>query len=113
MQITLFAKSSSGNEPYRVDFIQEDGLLSVRCNCAAGVWGQLCKHKTQLLANDDDMLYDPNQREPLNQVAEWVANSQYQKVLAELRESEEDIERAKRKYKAMKIKLATIITEGM
>jgi len=30
--------------------------LKVRCNCKAGIFGQLCKHKTRLLAGDTSII---------------------------------------------------------
>jgi len=60
-KITLLAKSSSGDEPYFVDFLLKHGSLSVHCSCKAGEYGQLCKHKLALVTCDESMLYDKEQ----------------------------------------------------
>jgi uncharacterized Zn finger protein len=54
MDVTIFAKSSSQNRsPYNVNFIVVDGMLRIHCSCPAGIYGQLCKHRTALIEGDN------------------------------------------------------------
>jgi len=63
MNITILAKSSSQpGTPYSVNFIIDDGKLHVYCSCPAGIYGQLCKHKTAFIEGDNNMLYDISQQ---------------------------------------------------
>jgi hypothetical protein len=71
MKVTLAAISSSGNGTYSVDFLTNDeGKLSVFCDCPAGEWGKFCKHKWRLLHGDESMLADQTQIDDLQKVAE-------------------------------------------
>jgi len=70
MNISIKAKSSSGDGFYTVDFFVKEDVLSVLCDCPAGEWGKFCKHKWQLLNGDQDMLADPEQAEKLLPITE-------------------------------------------
>ena len=71
MKIAIKAVSSSGNGTYSVDFqIDDEGKLSVFCDCPAGEWGKFCKHKWRLLHGDESMLADQSLIDDLQKVAE-------------------------------------------
>jgi len=58
MEINIHVKSSSHpDKPYKVLFLHKDGKVSVLCDCPAGEWGKLCKHKLALIGKDTKMLY--------------------------------------------------------
>ena len=65
VNISIKAKSSSGDSFYTVEFITKDDILSVFCDCPAGEWGKFCKHKWQLLNGDETMLASTDQRSQL------------------------------------------------
>ena len=112
--IVLFAKSSSRDEPYSVKFtLSEDGSLSVWCDCRAGEFGQLCKHKRALAPNDPSMLYDKSQIEELAQVNEWVQTTDYAEMIGEIIATEKEIERSKKILKNAKAKLARHMRDGI
>jgi len=116
MQIILLAKSSSQPEPYSVTFNWNNNKLSVFCNCPAGEIGQLCKHKTALLANESDILYDSKQKNQLDKISVWVQSSSLPKLLLQLKEAELEkdriIEKAKKDFSALKHKIARLLNEG-
>lgn len=113
-KIVLFAKSSSKDEPYNVTFTQaEDGNVTVWCDCRAGEFGQLCKHKRALAFNDPSMLYDKSQVEELRQVNEWIKDTAYSEMISEIIKIEKDIEKAKRGLKNEKAKLARYMRDGI
>lgn len=62
--IKLKAKSSSGKY-YLVTFEMSD-KIKVSCNCNAGIFGKLCKHKTGLLIGDRSFLYDSREKQSLS-----------------------------------------------
>ena len=111
MKISIKAKSSSG-DPYSVDFIFREGRLFVFCNCPAGIWTKLCKHKRRLLSNDASMLFAPDLIEDLDRVQEWAEKTKFPQMLHDLREMEKEAERLKRKVKSMKEKVAKTMKVG-
>ncbi|MGB5831086.1 MAG: hypothetical protein WBG92_03740 [Thiohalocapsa sp.] len=61
------AKSSS-EEPYLVEFILDGSQLTVFCDCRAGIYRKLCKHKTELLAGDAGRLFDESEQPVLEKI---------------------------------------------
>lgn len=112
MKISIRAKSSSGDEPYIVDFIKENGLLSVFCNCTAGDWGKFCKHKWQVLSGDRSMLYSPEDEEKLQQVEEWVSESSFSSLYVDVNELEEQVAQLKARIKKAKKDAEKKMREG-
>lgn len=74
MNYILQAKSSSG-EPYQVEINENNELLTIHCNCPAGKWGKMCKHKINLLKGDVEYLYDLNEVEKLKEIEIRVKKS--------------------------------------
>lgn len=113
MKITLQAKSSS-DAPYAVDFLVEGGKLVVHCNCKAGIYGGICKHKTELLAGDASRLYDPEQAEDLKRIQDVLAGSlDLQDVAVALAAAEKVIQEKQTEVKALKKRLAALLVEGI
>jgi hypothetical protein len=113
MEIRLRATSSSG-EPYTVDFMIQDGRLSVRCNCRAGLFGQLCKHKTELIAGDASRLFDDSDRSKLRDLSTMIANApKVLQVASEIAESERIIRQEQAKLKKIKKQFAARLKEGI
>lgn len=92
MNISIKAKSSSGDSFYTVDFFVKEDVLSVLCDCPAGEWGKFCKHKWQLLNGDQDMLADPEQAEKLLPITKLAA----EKGVGNLYKDVEDLEAQKK-----------------
>ena len=112
MKITILVKSSGG-DPYSVDFVFKNDRLTVFCNCKAGIFGQICKHKLSLLSNDTSMLFEPDQAGKLSRAMELIEKTQYPQLVDELRAKERDSERAKREVKKAKVLLAKVMKEGL
>jgi len=110
--IILSAKSSSGDS-YDVTFVKKNETLSVSCDCQAGVYGKLCKHKLRLLLGDESMLYDPDQVCDLTIIRQWVIQSEYDKFLSEYTATIDAIEEAKRIEIAIRHKLERVLRAGI
>ncbi len=113
MNITLLAKSSSEGL-YNVDFKEVNGLLTVWCNCRAGKFGNLCKHKRQLLNGDEKMLVDQSQAielEAVNKLAiERNLGNLYKEVDAQELAKKEFIKKQKKiKGKVKKVLLENVV----
>ena len=73
--IKIKAKSSTGGFYEVVSEIEDK--IKVNCNCEAGKYGKLCKHKIGLLSGDVNMLYDPKEKSKLEQLSSIVEKSMY------------------------------------
>ena len=67
MIIKLAAKGS-GAKPYSVEFAIDGGTLTAHCNCQAGTFGNICKHKTELLAGKASRLANESELDSLTQL---------------------------------------------
>ena len=112
MKISLIVKSSSTDATYTVDFTLENDRLLIVCNCPAGMWGKLCKHKLKLLSKDKSILCGKHQEVQFKKVVAWVEKSPYPNLLKELAKMEVEVEAAKNKLRGMQEKLARIMKEG-
>jgi uncharacterized Zn finger protein len=112
-EIVLFAKASSRDKPYIVTFTFNNSTLSIWCDCPAGEWGKLCKHKLSLATNNETMLYEENQVELLQKAYEWVKNSELPEAIEEIKLLENELENVKKKLKKAKTKLAGFMKDGV
>jgi hypothetical protein len=111
-EIHLKAKSSSGGA-YDVTFRNEGGLLVVSCPCKAGIYGNLCKHKTQLLNGEESILYNRDDAPALQEVRKWVNQSSYANLLAEYDSLKKHIEDAKEKEGKLRHRIEKMLVEGI
>ena len=113
MKISIKAKSSSG-DPYTVDFLIEKNKLSVFCDCQAGKFGQLCKHKTELIAGDQSRLFDESEVSKLKELETIIPQApELKNIAAQIAESEKIIRREQSKVKKVKKEFATKLKEGI
>lgn len=113
MIITLQAKSS-GDKPYTVDFLVEGGKLTVHCDCKAGIFGKICKHKTELLANDASRLYDPGQAGDLERIQDILAGNPVLHDIAEaIAAGEKAVRERQAEVKTLKKRFATLLDKGV
>ena len=110
INIRLKAKSSSG-EFYEVVFEIEE-KIKVNCNCEAGKYGKLCKHKIGLLSGDISLLYDSKEKSKFEELILYVERSTYLNLLDELNHAETVVENAKKEVKKLKNKLELSLKEG-
>jgi len=99
MNHVILVKRNAGGS-YNVEFIKEKGRLRVRCNCAAGSVGQICRHKRALIAGNARTLFQPGQAKLLNEILAWpemrilAARAQnYEQELSELELKMSDLQK--------------------
>lgn len=109
--IVLKAKSSSG-EPYDVLFEIGENIM-VRCNCKAGIFGKLCKHKIGLLAGDEKILSDPSQINKLKELMEVIRKSEYPTIETGLYEAKKAVDMAKKAEAKIKRSVEAALKEGI
>ena len=116
MKATILAISSSGGS-YNVDFEVHDGGVAVRCSCAAGEIGQVCKHKLGMIKGVAATLFNPAQLPELEAVRAWTQFAslrsrieRYEKELAAL-----EVEKAavSKKEKSTKAQMARELSTGI
>lgn len=113
MKISIKAKSSS-NDPYTVDFLINDNKLSVFCNCRAGTFRQLCKHKTELISGDQSRLFDESEVAKMKEIETALSKApEIGKTAGEIAESEKIIRREQAKLKKIKKEFSIKLKEGV
>lgn len=111
-QANILAKNESGEDPFRVIFLLEDGKLRITCDCPDGRKGLLCNHKVRLASNDFLMLERPNQRRRLLEAHVWVIESELSDYLLKLLQMEGEGETEDTAYWELKEKIAHMMKEG-
>ena len=99
--IEILAKSSSGN-PYTVRFYLEENEISAFCSCPAGDNRKLCKHVKRIIAGDDSILFESNQKNIFLKISSHLERTSIPILLSELNESEILLENAQKNVKKAK-----------
>lgn len=112
MKISFQAKSS-GKNPYTVDFLLDENKMSVFCDCQSGVFGKLCKHKTELIAGDKSRLFDESDEDKLDEVCDLIdSSSELSSLAAYIIEQEKIIKQEQSKLKRIKKNLEEALRKG-
>jgi hypothetical protein len=105
MDEITFLVQGSASEPYTVQFKKSGNNLSAYCTCPAGAVGQICKHRMRILDGDTEGIVSGNETE-VAKAASWLAGSNVEAAMLELRASETRLEAAQKEVSALKKKLA-------
>lgn len=100
-----FLVKGSGKEPYEVIFIKDGASLTAICNCPAGTYGNFCKHRISILEGDGKAIASDNAGK-VAAVVEWLAGTDVDTALKELRLAEKTPDPEKTALNAAKRKLA-------
>lgn len=103
-ELTLHVKGSS-SDPYELTFIKDGDSLTALCNCPAGTFANLCKHRVAILDGDSSAVVDDDGGKS-GIVVEWLAGTDVEAALAEMREVEAQADASKPDLMAAKRKLA-------
>ncbi len=113
MKISIKAKSSS-DEPYTVDFFIADKKIAVFCSCRAGIYGQLCKHKRELISGVKSRLFDESGAVKLKELEAVLSIApELRKTVEKIVELEKNIRREQAKLKKIKKEFAGKLKEGI
>lgn len=105
MKEITFLVQGSAADPYRVQFRKDDTNLSAWCTCQAGEMGQYCKHRLRILAGETTGIVSDNMAS-VSEVKSWVAGSDVERAMQELKWAETQLDTAKDLVSACKKKLA-------
>jgi hypothetical protein len=103
-ELTLYVKGSS-SDPYELTFIKDGSSLTALCNCPAGTFGNLCKHRVAILDGDSAAVVDDD-GEKIGVIGRWLVGTDVDSAMKEMREVEASSESEKSDLVAAKRKLA-------
>jgi uncharacterized Zn finger protein len=112
MEKTLKARSSDGQSSYSVRFTFLEGSLAIDCDCPAGEFGRLCKHKLAFVLNREDMLFRAEQKSILVEVQAWVNQTNYPALTKQIDRAEVELKKARGKVKKAKDTLEIAMKHG-
>lgn len=90
----IFNVKGSGSNEYKVQVMPSgENSVKMRCDCRAGIYGRICKHKLAIATGDPSLLLDKNDEERLSDIAAKIRQRDIGKLLLELyeRKKEHDV----------------------
>lgn len=101
-----FHIQGSSTEPYNVIFSKHTIAISATCTCKAGLFGQYCKHRMNILQGSSEGIVSVTGG-TIDDVLSWLPGSSLAAAMADLSELEEKLEIAKKLVSQGKKDLAT------
>ena len=83
----IFLVKGSSSDAYELTFIKDGSSLTALCTCPAGQFGNLCKHRLAILDGRYGSISSGN-TDQAPTVTEWLAGTDVEAALSELREAE-------------------------
>jgi hypothetical protein len=108
MQELTFLVKGSAKDPYEIIFIKDGDSLTAICNCPAGTYGNLCKHRVNILEGKAAGITSDN-ADQVSTVVAWLPGTDVEAALAELRRIENDKQAGKDAVVEAKRKVARIM----
>ena len=106
-------RSSDGVATYAVEFSLESGKLHVYCRCPAGILGKWCKHKMRLISGDVTGVLSTSGAADMAEVLSWIRNSEFPRLLDEMKTAENEMQAAKVKMDKVKKVLEKSAQKGV
>jgi uncharacterized Zn finger protein len=103
-ELILHVKGSSP-DPYELTFIKDGASLTALCNCPAGTFGNLCKHRVAILDGDTTAVVD-DEGGKSGIIVAWLSGTDVETALGEMRIVEATADAPKSDLVAAKRKLA-------
>ena len=100
-----FEVKGSAAQPYELIFIKDGDSLTAICSCPAGEHGNFCKHRLSILDGKTGGIVSGN-IEQVATVAGWLAGTDVERALAEVREIDARPDADKKALAAAKKRLA-------
>jgi hypothetical protein len=102
MQELSFKVQGSASDPYDVNFVkQTDTNLSAYCSCPAGVKGQYCKHRFNILDGLTKGIVSEN-LDDVRIIQSWLAETDLEIALNKMREIEAEEAKIKKELSVAK-----------
>lgn len=84
MEKNIKVASSSSEEIYTVSFKFENDVVSINCNCKAGLVKMLCKHRLNLLGGDISGMIDKTEESTLIDILSKIKKSKIPELCSKL-----------------------------
>jgi uncharacterized Zn finger protein len=110
MESIKFQVQGSASEPYEVVFSREGSNLTATCTCPAGLVGQYCKHRFNILGGAVDGVVSNNENEVAT-VLGWLPGTDVEAAMNAVAAAEAEVERAKKAATAAKKALASAMRD--
>ena len=94
-----FKVKGSAAEPYELTFIKDGDSLTALCTCPAGEFGNVCKHRTNILDGKTNGITSGNESQ-VAKIIEWLKGTDVEAARNELiieQKTGGDVATAKRK----------------
>ena len=98
---------------YKVIFNNNNGNITIQCNCRAGELTKLCKHKLALIRCDSSILIDDNEDNNFINVKEWIINSDFSQLIIEHDLAEKALAEKQQALKKIKDRLEVAMRRGI
>lgn len=110
MATVKFKVQGSASVPYEVTFSREGSNLTATCTCPAGLVGQYCKHRFNILDGVVDGIVSNNENEVATVVG-WLPGTDVEAAIKVVSAAEQEVERAKKAATAAKKALARVMRD--
>lgn len=100
-----FSVKGSAAQPYQLIFIKDGDSLTAICSCPAGEHGNFCKHRISILDGKTRGIVSEN-ADQVATVAAWLAGTDVESALAEVRQIDAGPDVDKKALAAAKRRLA-------
>lgn len=110
MASITFQVQGSASVPYEVVFSREGSNLTATCTCPAGLVGQYCKHRFNILYGAVDDIVSNNENEVATVVG-WLPGTDVEAAMKVVAAAEAEVERAKKAATAAKKSLARVMRD--
>lgn len=107
--MAFFVLSSKGDDVYQVSVHLHTDSVICTCDCPAGKFGKICKHKISILSGDGHALARNDQLPLLNSLSGKLFGSEVRSCLRELNEADNALSSAKKNFDDAKRKLERLI----
>lgn len=112
MQEVVFkVRPSSGGTPYTVVVTKDGQNVTIVCDCAAGAYGDPCRHRTEIITGKATSLIDPD-RNALSKVVEWFEGTDARRYLSLIEETARRQEALKKQMKALRTAYGRALEHG-
>ncbi|MGE3611710.1 MAG: hypothetical protein AB7I27_19120 [Bacteriovoracaceae bacterium] len=102
----LFLVQGSSSDPYEVEVNVEDRNLSVSCDCAASINGQICKHRLRIISGSTEGIVSDNKAD-VRAVRDAFEKSEVMSLIVLRDKKEQEIESLKKEVKELSKKISS------
>jgi hypothetical protein len=112
MEKGIKIRSSSSDEIYKVVFKIENDLISINCNCNAGLAKMICKHRLNLLEGDITAVVDNADIAIITDILNEIDKAKIANLFIELNKIEQEIKKLEALRKKEKKEISLKFSNG-